>query len=888
VSTGISVDTIFTETDTLVFGVGRSLFSININDKPFTTGSQTASLSGATCSIEHGNVLLTTVKRDLASQGTFRISVKNISGDTLAVSNVVPYCPDSTSVYITGMGPWDLARAWLFRPGYRPVRVILPDNAWELGYCSFETGQGLSVASLARRISTAGGIRKRYETVLPPGTSVDYSICTEVFKGEWQNGLKKVFRDRYLYDLEKFDNSLFERQDLAWIRSSYLIILQMAWDREFYDWRNGRYNFESFTGKGSGIYGKADVYGIWPTWPRLGLDERNQWDMYRDLPGGTGMLRQFSGLVHSQGSRFFIAYNPWDNSTRIENHYRGMAQLIAETDADGVVLDTKGSSSIELQRAADSVRKGVVMFSEGMAITRDMPGIISGRVHNAIFLSPELNLNKLIKPEFAIFRVCDVGEEIIHREVAIAFFNGYGSELNMFRPGGRNENYDKDLEFLGRTTFILRQNSDAFNDKDWTPLIDTEHDNVFVNKWSSGEKTLYTVLNMDPAGSYGGLFAVPESENTHWVSLTRHETIEARAYKGKMLLNASAGGWDPELNGTRSEGSVDCIAGLPKLLGTSLSGTRLKVRAPGRGRVLIWKGNPSYNTQYTEMAATADTTVDLTGYFGVFEGKVVVQLLDGELLRDENVLELKGGRPWLISTRKETSPALTSPPGMVLVPGGRVIADLSSNDDFIPHPRPDVDSVEVDSFYIDRFPVTNEMYYRFISESSYLPDDTSMYLRHWISGKYRRGEEKYPVVYLSLSDMEAYAAWADKRLPTEAEWQLAARGPGDRLWPWGGSEPSERLCNSSGSLCKVDKHPAGRSPYGVEDLVGNVWQMTSDLYFNGTNYFGIIKGGSYYKPASSWWYIQGGPQPLNRTQMLLFTAPGLDRNSTVGFRCVKD
>jgi formylglycine-generating enzyme required for sulfatase activity len=225
---------------------------------------------------------------------------------------------------------------------------------------------------------------------------------------------------------------------------------------------------------------------------------------------------------------------------------------------------------------------------------------------------------------------------------------------------------------------------------------------------------------------------------------------------------------------------------------------------------------------------------------------------------------------------------------MVLVPGGRVIADLSSNDDFIPHPRPDEASVEVDSFYIDRYPVTNEMYYRFISESSYLPDDTSMYLRHWISGKYRRGEEKYPVVYLSLSDMEAYAAWADKRLPTEAEWQLAARGPGDRLWPWGGSEPSERLCNSSGSLCKVDKHPAGRSPYGVEDLVGNVWQMTSDLYFNGTNYFGIIKGGSYYKPASSWWYIQGGPQPLNRTQMLLFTAPGLDRNSTVGFRCVKD
>ena len=86
------------------------------------------------------------------------------------------------------------------------------------------------------------------------------------------------------------------------------------------------------------------------------------------------------------------------------------------------------------------------MYSEGMAVPKDMPGIISGRVHNAIFLSPELNLNKLIKPDFSIFRVCDVGEDIIHREIAISFFNGYGTELNMFRPGGRDENYRKDLE----------------------------------------------------------------------------------------------------------------------------------------------------------------------------------------------------------------------------------------------------------------------------------------------------------------------------------------------------------------------------------------------------------------------------------------------------------
>jgi hypothetical protein len=71
-------------------------------------------------------------------------------------------------------------------------------------------------------------------------------------------------------------------------------------------------------------------------------------------------------------------------------------------------------------------------------------------------------------------------------------------------------------------------------------------------------------------------------------------------------------------------------------------------------------------------------------------------------------------------------------------------------------------------------------------------------------------------------------------------------------------------------------------------MVGNVWQMTNDMYFNGTNYFTVIRGGSYYKPLSSWWYIQGGPQSLDRTQILLMVSQGFDRSPTVGFRCVKD
>jgi len=72
------------------------------------------------------------------------------------------------------------------------------------------------------------------------------------------------------------------------------------------------------------------------------------------------------------------------------------------------------------------------------------------------------------------------------------------------------------------------------------------------------------------------------------------------------------------------------------------------------------------------------------------------------------------------------------------------------------------------------------------------------------------------------------------------------------------------------------------------DLVGNVWQMMNDQYDNGTFSFVMLRGGSYYKPASSGWYVQGGPQPVDNPQMLLVVSPGFDRCATVGFRCVKD
>ena len=184
----------------------------------------------------------------------------------------------------------------------------------------------------------------------------------------------------------------------------------------------------------------------------------------------------------------------------------GMARIIEETDADGMVLDTRGSSSFELQNAADNVKPGVVMYSEGMAIAKDMPGIVSGRVHNALYYPPMLNLNKLIRPDFAIFRVAELKYERIRREYNLSLFNGYGIEINMFSPG-QPEWIEQDYKHLGKVARILRENSTNFQAKDWMPLIHTLKDSIYVNFWPAKHKDLYTIYSMKSSGYKGQLFA---------------------------------------------------------------------------------------------------------------------------------------------------------------------------------------------------------------------------------------------------------------------------------------------------------------------------------------------------------------------------------------------
>src|SRR3970282_773350 len=121
------------------------------------------------------------------------------------------------------------------------------------------------------------------------------------------------------------------------------------------------------------------------------------------------------------------------------------------------------------------------------------------------------NLNKLIKPDFTIFRQAVIDNQTVKRDMAISFFSGYGVEMHTYISPKMD--WLSDLyTYYGRMTQLMRANHDSFQTKKYSPLVPTSVDDIWVNKWESKDKTLYTIYSANPKGHNGSLFEVlPES-----------------------------------------------------------------------------------------------------------------------------------------------------------------------------------------------------------------------------------------------------------------------------------------------------------------------------------------------------------------------------------------
>ena len=152
-----------------------------------------------------------------------------------------------------------------------------------------------------------------------------------------------------------YEGSQYDRPELKWTQRAFVQPQMMAEDRYFYDPAADRYTVERYLADLKARYGGIDAVLIWPTYPNIGIDNRNQFDLIRDMPGGIGGLRAMIEDFHQQGVRVLFPYNPWDQGTRPEGipDWDAVAKLMAEIGADGINGDTMDAVPLAFRSASD-------------------------------------------------------------------------------------------------------------------------------------------------------------------------------------------------------------------------------------------------------------------------------------------------------------------------------------------------------------------------------------------------------------------------------------------------------------------------------------------------------------------------------------------------------
>ena len=211
--------------------------------------------------------------------------------------------------------------------------------------------------------------------------------------------------------------------------------------------------------------------------------------------------------------------------------------------------------------------------------------------------------------------------------------------------------------------------------------------------------------------------------------------------------------------------------------------------------------------------------------------------------------------------------------------------------------------VLLDRFYLARYPVTNRQFQAFVEATGYRPTDANAhrFLHHFRNGRCPPELADHPVVFVSWTDARAYCRWAARRLPSEAEWEKAARGPEGNKYPWGREEPTSELANfgqaraksypiatGDGGTAAVTAFPRSASPYGIEGMAGNVFEWCEDVDDPGFYLHGPERNPrNTIQPGDAPCVIRGGSWRYDLRSLRTYARasfPTTFRLDTVGFR----
>lgn len=663
-------------------------------------------------------------------------------------------------------------------------------------------------------------------------------------------------RERWLRDIHHwrderrirttFDPARYEMPALKWTQSSFMQPQMMVHDRYFYDPAAGRYTVDRYLDDLEKRYGGIDAVLVWATYPNMGIDDRNQLEMVESMPGGVEGVRQMVADFHRRGVRVLFPMMMWDEGTHKpdEPWPQAIAALMKQIGADGVNGDTQDGVPLGFITAAEAVGHPLAFEPETSPSDEALSWDVMNWGQYQFPFIPMVDRYKWIETRHMV-NISDRWALDHTNDLQFAFFNGVGWESWENVWGIWNGINPRDAEATRRVATIERAVAPFLVSAEWEPLYPMHSFGVYASRWPLGTDTVWTIVNRNSYNVTGRQFTVPAAAGMRYFDLYHGVELHPDVEQQAAVLN-----FDLEAN--------------------------------GYGAILATPNEPS-NAIKSLMQGMAQMTRQPLASFS-HEHTIVTQTM---------------------VAIAATKPAAEAPDGMIRIPGGDFVFAVNGTEIEgganpgvdVQYPWEDVPrryhehKMQVATFFIDKYPVTNAQFKQFLDAAHYAPKDANNFLRDWKGGNFPAGWDHRPVTWVSLEDARAYAQWAGKRLPHEWEWQFAAQGTDGRTYPWGNAwqidnVPHPVTGRTMTAPDAVDAHPQGASPFGVMDMVGNVWQWTDEFTDEHTR-AAILRGGEYYQPQGSFWYF---PQAYRNSEhsKLLLMAPGYDRSGGVGFRCVRD
>ena len=679
-----------------------------------------------------------------------------------------------------------------------------------------------------------------------------YMPCTDETHQEWLKDVTHWRMERRIrvgLDGPSYEGvpDFYQLPLLQWTRAAFLQPQMMVHDRYFYDPVAHKYTVDRYLDDLQTRYGGIDAVLVWATYPNMGIDARNQLDMVRSMPGGLAGVRQMVEDFHRRGVKVLFPMMMWDQGTRdiMRAWPTALDEQLKQVDADGINGDTQDGVPLVFSLASVKAAHPLAFEPESGPSDEALAwNVLTWGQYKYQFV-PTVDRYRWLEPRHQV-NIQGRWSRDKTDDLQFAFFNGEGWESWEDVWGIWNGITPRDGEATRRMASIERAVAPFFASPEWEPFYPMSLYGVYASRWPMGDRTVWTIVNRNEYDEVGRQMEIPADQGVRYLDL----------YHGVELT--------PEPHG-------------------SIAALSFSIEAHGFGAIMAMHGAADEKVQGLLARMKKMTARPLSSYS--HEWKALPQ----------QMVDIPA-----------TATAPSAPEGMVKIPAGDYVfkvqgTEIEGFDDIgvdVQYPWEDSarrfheHRTHVDSFFMDRYPVTNTEFKRFLDATQYHPQDDQNFLKDWKNGRYPQGWANKPVTWVALEDARAYAKWAGKRLPHDWEWQYAAQGGDeDRLYPWGdrwnaANVPAPNTGRELTQPDDVDAHPAGASPFGVADMVGNVWQWTDEFVDDHTR-AAILRGGSYYQPQGSVWYF---PQAYrnNEHSKLLLMAPSYDRSGTLGFRCVKD